>query len=151
MFCDHFQRTQVIVNDLCKEISGNGLLGPHGESYGGKGGRGGSMTGRGDGWLAKRLIVSNEGHGGGGLVVREGKSSSALKNWCGDIGGVEKINSTGSQSIANEEDCLDGCDGAGREHVNGEGVNLGVFKSLLDEIPGNLMGESGGDTLGLDG
>nr|GEX61979.1 hypothetical protein [Tanacetum cinerariifolium] len=98
------------------------------------------MAGRGGGWLAKRLIVSNEGHGGGGLVVRGGKSSSALKNWCGDMGGVEKINLTGSQSIANREDCLDGCDGAGREEVNGEGVNLGVFKSLLDEI---LGGEAG--------
>ncbi|GJR99497.1 hypothetical protein Tco_0316006 [Tanacetum coccineum] len=80
---------------------GNGLLGPNDGSCGGKGGRGGSMSGRGGGWLAKRSIVSNEGRGGGGLVVRR----------------------------ANGEDCLDGCDGAGRGKVNGRGVDLGVFKS----------------------
>ncbi|GJU85646.1 hypothetical protein Tco_1293192 [Tanacetum coccineum] len=80
---------------------GNGLLGPNGGSYGGKGGRGGSMAGRGGGWLAKRSIVSNEGRGGGGLVV-----------WG-----------------ANGKDCLDGCDGAGGGEVTGGGVDLGVFNS----------------------
>ncbi|GJU34550.1 hypothetical protein Tco_1182904 [Tanacetum coccineum] len=48
---------------------GKGLLGPKGESCGGKGGRGGSMAGRGSGWLAKCSIVSNDGLGRGGLVV----------------------------------------------------------------------------------
>ncbi|GKC93802.1 hypothetical protein Tco_1159244 [Tanacetum coccineum] len=48
----------------------------------GNGGRGGSMTGRGGGWLAKRSIVSNKGCGDGGFVVRGG------------------------------EFCLEGCDGA---------------------------------------
>ncbi|GKA14396.1 hypothetical protein Tco_0694042 [Tanacetum coccineum] len=46
----------------------------NGGSCGGNGGRGGSMTGRGGGWLAKRLIVSNEGCGGGGSVVHSGRS-----------------------------------------------------------------------------
>nr|GFB33103.1 hypothetical protein [Tanacetum cinerariifolium] len=108
---------------------GKGLWGPNGGSCGGKGGRGGSMAGRGGGWLAKRLIVSNEGRGGGGLVVRGGKSSSESKNGGGDVGGVEKISSTGSKLIANREDCLDGWDGVGRGEVNGEGVDLGLFKS----------------------
>ncbi|GJW72000.1 hypothetical protein Tco_0128917 [Tanacetum coccineum] len=35
----------------------------------GNGGRGGSMAGRGGGWLAKHSIVSNEGCGGGRLAV----------------------------------------------------------------------------------
>ncbi|GJX67976.1 putative nucleotidyltransferase, ribonuclease H [Tanacetum coccineum] len=81
-------------------ISGKGLLNSNDGSCGGKGRRGGSMAGRGGGWLAKRSMVSNEGRGGGGLVVR----------------GV------------NREDCLDGCDGAGRGEVNCGGVVLGVFK-----------------------
>nr|GEX98801.1 hypothetical protein [Tanacetum cinerariifolium] len=75
---------------------------------GGNGGRGGSMLGSDGGWLAKRSIESNDGHGGGGLVVREGE-------------------------------------------VNGRGVVLGVFKSLLSEIPEDVMGESGGETMRLDG
>ncbi|GKF39595.1 hypothetical protein Tco_0119656 [Tanacetum coccineum] len=92
---------------------GKGLLGPNDGSYGGKGRRGGSMVGRGD-------------------------------------GGVEKISSTRSKLIAIGEDCLDGCDGAGRGEVNGGGVVLGVFKSLLSEIPGEVMGERGGETMGLN-
>nr|GEV20721.1 hypothetical protein [Tanacetum cinerariifolium] len=44
------------------------LLSPNGGRCGGNGRRGGSMAGRGGSWLANRLIVSNEGCGGGGLV-----------------------------------------------------------------------------------
>ncbi|GKD85502.1 hypothetical protein Tco_1356656 [Tanacetum coccineum] len=76
---------------------GKGLLDPNGGRCGGKGGRGGSMAGGGEGWLAKRSIESNDGRRGGGLVVRGGE-------------------------------------------VNGRGVVLGVFKSLLGEIPGDVMG-----------
>ncbi|GJU17392.1 hypothetical protein Tco_1145358 [Tanacetum coccineum] len=86
-----------------------GLLGPKGGSCGGKGGRGGSMAGRGGGWLAKRLIVSNDGLGGGGLVVH----------------------------------------GGGGE-VKGGRVDLGVVNSLLGEIPEDVMGERGGDTIRVD-
>ncbi|GJV02839.1 hypothetical protein Tco_1336408 [Tanacetum coccineum] len=35
-------------------------------------------------------------------------------------------------------------DGSGGGEVNGRGVVLGVFKSLLGEIPGDVMGERGG-------
>ncbi|GJW79575.1 hypothetical protein Tco_0143550 [Tanacetum coccineum] len=52
------------------------LLGPNGGSCSGKGGRVSSMAGRGGGWLAKHLILSNEGRGGGGLVVRGGGEAS---------------------------------------------------------------------------
>ncbi|GJU00942.1 hypothetical protein Tco_1111280 [Tanacetum coccineum] len=44
----------------------------------GKEGGGGGCN-RGGGWLAKRLIVSNEGCGGGGLAVRGGRSLSESK------------------------------------------------------------------------
>ncbi|GJV52765.1 hypothetical protein Tco_1448506 [Tanacetum coccineum] len=81
------------------------------------------MAGRGGGWLAKCLIVSNEGCGRGGLVV------------LGAIG----------------EDSLDGCDGTGGREVNGGGVVLGVWKSLLSEIHGEVMGERGGETIRVDG
>ncbi|GJV26967.1 hypothetical protein Tco_1383415 [Tanacetum coccineum] len=59
---------------------GRGLLGPNSRSCGGKGGKGGSMAGRGGGWITKRSIESKEGYGSGGLAVLGGKSSSELKN-----------------------------------------------------------------------
>ncbi|GKA24328.1 hypothetical protein Tco_0710361 [Tanacetum coccineum] len=49
------------------------------------------------------------------------------------------------------EDYLNGCDGASRREVNGREVDLGVFKSLLGEIPGDVMGKRGGDTIGVGG
>nr|GEX12557.1 hypothetical protein [Tanacetum cinerariifolium] len=88
---------------------GKRLLGYNGGSCGGKGGRGGSMAGKSDGWLAKRSIVLNEGLGGCGLVVR---------------GGGEVIESR---------------------------VDLEVIKSSLCEIPGETIGEIGGDMMGLGG
>ncbi|GKB99558.1 ankyrin repeat-containing protein [Tanacetum coccineum] len=100
---------------------GNGLFNPNGGRCAGKGGRGGSMAGNGGGWLAKRSIVSNEGCGGGGLAVFGGKSSSKSNN--GACGG----------------------------EVNGRGVVLGVFKSLLGEILGDVMGKRGGYTIRVDG
>ncbi|GKC24435.1 hypothetical protein Tco_1026585 [Tanacetum coccineum] len=100
---------------------------------------------------SKRLIDSNEGRGGGGLVVLGGKSSRDSKNRCKEVGGVEKISSTGSKFMANREDCLDGCDGAGGGEVKGGGVNFGVLKSSPGEIPGETIGERGGDKMGLGG
>ncbi|GJV52396.1 hypothetical protein Tco_1448137 [Tanacetum coccineum] len=95
---------------------------------GGNGGRGGSMTGRGGGWLVKRSIVSNEGCGGGGLAV------------C-----------SGSKLMDKGEDYLEGCDGAGGREVNDGGVVLGLFKRCFEEISSEVIGESGRDTIGLDG
>nr|GEZ19137.1 reverse transcriptase domain-containing protein [Tanacetum cinerariifolium] len=63
----------------------------------------------------------------------------------GNVGGVKKISSTGSKFMANGEDYLDGCDGEGGE------VNLGVVNSLLGKIPEDVIGERGGDTIGVDG
>ncbi|GKG45627.1 hypothetical protein Tco_0498073, partial [Tanacetum coccineum] len=42
-----------------------------------------------------------------------------------------------------------GCDGVGGGEFNGGGVVLGVFNSLLSEIPDEVMGERGGDTIGV--
>ncbi|GKF35093.1 hypothetical protein Tco_0108293 [Tanacetum coccineum] len=78
--------------DTCKRKispnSGSGGLteGRLGERYGGNGGRNGSMSrvgegkvdsmgGIGGGLLAIRSMVSNDGRGGGGLVVEGGSSS----------------------------------------------------------------------------
>ncbi|GJS31390.1 hypothetical protein Tco_0492010 [Tanacetum coccineum] len=45
----------------------------------------------------------------------------------------------------------DVCSGVSRGEVNGGGVVLGVFKRRLKEIPGEVIEERGGDTIGLDG
>ncbi|GJX63778.1 hypothetical protein Tco_0296678 [Tanacetum coccineum] len=84
-------------------------------------------------------------------MVLGGKSLRESKNGCGKVGGVERISSTKSKFMANGEDCLDGCDGAGGREVKGGGVNLRVVNSLLGEIPGDVMGERSGDTIGVDG
>ncbi|GJV96869.1 hypothetical protein Tco_1548446 [Tanacetum coccineum] len=100
---------------------GKAVFDPKGGRCGGNGERGGSMAGRGGGWLAKRSIVLNKGCGGGGLAVRGGRSLSESKKGRGDVGGVEKISSTDSKLMDNRE------------------------------IPGEVIGESGRDTIGLDG
>nr|GFA30647.1 hypothetical protein [Tanacetum cinerariifolium] len=66
-----------------------GLLGLKGRSCGGKGGRGGSMAGRGGGWLAKHLIVLNDGLGGGGLIVYGG--GGEVKGGRVDLGVVNSL------------------------------------------------------------
>ncbi|GJW85117.1 hypothetical protein Tco_0158262 [Tanacetum coccineum] len=103
--CVHWQCSQNI--SLVK--IGKDLFDPKGGRCGGNGGRGGSMAGRGGGWLAKRLIVSNEGCGGGGLAVHDGRSLSESKK--GEV----------------------------------------MWQKRLGEIPGEVIRESGGDTIGLDG
>ncbi|GJV85504.1 hypothetical protein Tco_1525402 [Tanacetum coccineum] len=70
--------------------SGGTLEGRFGEHYGGNGGIGGSMFGVGEGKnksmggigggsLAIHSMVSNDGRGGGGLVVAGGRSSRELR------------------------------------------------------------------------
>ncbi|GKC06124.1 hypothetical protein Tco_0997734, partial [Tanacetum coccineum] len=67
------------------------------------------------------MIDSNDGQGGGGFVV---------------LGG---------------EECLEGCVGAGGDEVNRGRDDFGVSKSLLGEILGVVIGESGGEIFGDDG
>ncbi|GJY43104.1 hypothetical protein Tco_0431317 [Tanacetum coccineum] len=74
---------------------------------------------------------SMEGSGGGWLA----KCSIVSNEGCGG-GGLAVCGGKSSN-------------GAGGGEVNGRGVVVGVFKSLLGEIPDDVMGERGGDTSGL--
>ncbi|GJX05980.1 hypothetical protein Tco_0193912 [Tanacetum coccineum] len=98
-----------------------------------------------------RSIDSNDGRGGGGFVALGGRSSRESKSTCGEVGGVEKMSSTGSMLMVRGEECLEGCVGAGGGEVNGGGDDFGVSKSLLGDIPGVVIGESDGETFGDDG
>ncbi|GKB40519.1 hypothetical protein Tco_0885461 [Tanacetum coccineum] len=111
------------------------------------------------GSLAICSIELKEGLGGGGLVIVGGRSSSVSKRAWGEVRGVENKSSMGSMLIAKGEECLDGWVGsdliigfattgvlweqvrAGGGEVKGGGVDFGVTKSLLGEIPGESGGE----------
>nr|GEW89228.1 hypothetical protein [Tanacetum cinerariifolium] len=86
-----------------------GGLGGNIRSCGGNAGKGGSIARRGEGSLAKRLMESKNGLGGGG------------------------------------EECLDGWVGTDRGEVKGGGVDFGVCRTLLGEILGEIIRESGGE------
>ncbi|GJY70108.1 hypothetical protein Tco_0473090 [Tanacetum coccineum] len=136
---------------------GKGLLSPRGGSCGGKGGsfggngrREGFMARRGGGLFSKRSMDSKEGLGNGGFVVLRGKSLRESKNACGEVGGVEKMSSTGSKFMVRGEECLEGCVGTGGGAVNEGRDDFGVSKSLLGEIPRVAIGERGGETFGVD-
>ncbi|GJR79744.1 hypothetical protein Tco_0150529 [Tanacetum coccineum] len=75
------------------------------------------------------------GNGGGGFVVLEGRSSRESKNARGEVGGVEKMSSTGSKFMVRCEECLEGCVGAGGGKVNEGGDEFRVSKSLLGRFP----------------
>ncbi|GKD04598.1 hypothetical protein Tco_1179572 [Tanacetum coccineum] len=111
------------------ESIGKGLLGPRGGRCGGNGGRGGSMAGRSGG----------------------GRSSMESKHACAEVGGVEKMSSTGSKFMVRGEECLEGCVGASRGEVKGDEDDFGVSKSLVGEIPGVVISESGGEIFRDDG
>ncbi|GJW35261.1 hypothetical protein Tco_0058181 [Tanacetum coccineum] len=87
----------------------------------------------------------------GGFMVLGGWSSRESKNACGEVGGVEKMSSTGSKFMVRGKECLEGCVGAGGGEVNGGGNDFGVSKSLLGEIPGVVIGESDGEIFRDDG
>ncbi|GKC65848.1 hypothetical protein Tco_1098446, partial [Tanacetum coccineum] len=113
---------------------GKGLLGPIGGSYGGKGGS-----------------CAGNGGRGGSIAGRGGRSSRESKNTCGEVGGVEMMSSMGSKFMVRGKECLEGCIGASGGEVIGGGDDFGVSKSLLGEIPGVVIGKSGGETFGDDG
>ncbi|GJX11739.1 hypothetical protein Tco_0201598 [Tanacetum coccineum] len=68
----------------------------------------------------------------------------------GEVGGVKKMSSTGSKFMVRGDECLEGCVGTGGGEVNRGREDFGVSKSLLGEIPGVVIGESGGETFGDD-
>ncbi|GJW38101.1 hypothetical protein Tco_0063946 [Tanacetum coccineum] len=53
--------------------------------------------------------------------------------------------------MASGEECLDGWVGDGGGEVKGGGVDFGVSRTLLGEIHGDIMGESGGEAFGVNG
>nr|GEW97137.1 hypothetical protein [Tanacetum cinerariifolium] len=59
--------------------------------------------------------------------------------------------SMGSKFMANGEECLDGWVGAGRGEVKGGGVNFRISKTLIGEIPREIIVKSGGEVFGVDG
>ncbi|GKA40325.1 hypothetical protein Tco_0732918 [Tanacetum coccineum] len=73
-------------------------------------------------------------------LVLGGRSSRESKSACGEVGGVEKMSSTGSKLMVIGEECLEGCVSAGGGEVSGGGDDFGVSKSLLGEILGVMIG-----------
>ncbi|GKD08396.1 hypothetical protein Tco_1188081 [Tanacetum coccineum] len=142
-----------------KISKGKGLFGPNGgrcgkvevrfdnfrgggeevENCAGNGGRGSFTFRRDGGSLAICSMESKDGLGGGGLVVVGGSSSSVSKRAWGEVGGVENKSLMGSMLMDKGEECLDGWVGAGGGEVKGGGVDFGVTKSLLGEIPGENL------------
>ncbi|GJZ64264.1 hypothetical protein Tco_0620685 [Tanacetum coccineum] len=96
--------------------------GPIGGSCCGKGGRGGSVAGRG-----------------------------GVKEYVWRSRRVKKMSSMGSKCMVRGEECLEGCVGAGGGEINGGGDDFGVSKSWLGEILGVVIGENGGETFRVDG
>ncbi|GJV25314.1 hypothetical protein Tco_1378009 [Tanacetum coccineum] len=97
------------------------------------------------------ISCGGNGGRGGSMVERGGRSSKESNNACEEVGGVEKISSTRSKLMVCSEECLEGCVGAGGGEVSGGGDDFKVSKSLLGEIPGVMIGESGGEAFGEDG
>ncbi|GKE53576.1 hypothetical protein Tco_1488732, partial [Tanacetum coccineum] len=73
---------------------------------------------------------SNEGLGGGWFMVLGGKSSRESKNTCGEVGGVEKISSTGSKFMVRGEECLEGYVGAGGVRSTEVEMTLGQLEVI---------------------
>ncbi|GJY39056.1 hypothetical protein Tco_0425420 [Tanacetum coccineum] len=67
-----------------------------------------------------------------------------------EVGGVENKSLVGSKFMASGEECLDGWVGAGRGEVKGGGVDFRVSRTLLGEIPDDIMGKSGGEAFEVD-
>ncbi|GJS66282.1 hypothetical protein Tco_0680846 [Tanacetum coccineum] len=107
------------------ESIGKGLLGPRGRICGGNGGRGGSM------------------------VERGGSSSRESNNTYGEVGGVEKMSSTGSKFMVRgrvsrkNQKKLKFTVLCSRGEVKSSRDDFEVSKSLDGEILGVVIGESG--------
>ncbi|GJV03561.1 hypothetical protein Tco_1337130 [Tanacetum coccineum] len=88
------------------------------------------------------LLGPNGGSGRkfkGGLCGNVGSCGS--NGGRGEDGGVENKGSVGSKFMDNGEECLDGWVGAGGGEVKGGGVDFGVSRILLGEIPREIMGK----------
>nr|GEY25413.1 hypothetical protein [Tanacetum cinerariifolium] len=86
------------------------------------------------------------------MVEEKGeRSSSVSKNVWGEVKGMENKSSVGSKLMASGKECLDGWVRASGGEVKGSGVVFRVSRILLGVIPRDIMGENGGETLGVDG
>nr|GEU33268.1 hypothetical protein [Tanacetum cinerariifolium] len=121
---------------------GKGLFGLNGR-------RGGKVDVGLDNFKGEEIRNCGGNGGRGSSIFRRGggSSSSVLKIAWGEIRGVENRSSMGSMFIAKGEECLDGSAGASGGEVKGGGVDFGVTKSLLGEIPR----KSGGQGFRVDG
>nr|GEU48710.1 hypothetical protein [Tanacetum cinerariifolium] len=77
----------------------------------------------------------------GGFIARICRGSLAKRL-------IESNDSLGGGS---GKECLDGWIGAGGGKFKGGGVDFRVSKTLLGEIPGDIMGESGGEAFRVNG
>ncbi|GKD13988.1 hypothetical protein Tco_1198395, partial [Tanacetum coccineum] len=68
-----------------------------------------------------------------------------------EVGGVENKSSVESKFMASGEECLDGWVGADRGEAKGGGVDFIVSRTLLGEIPDDIMGKSSGESFEVDG
>ncbi|GKC88179.1 hypothetical protein Tco_1148828 [Tanacetum coccineum] len=120
-----FMMKAVEMHEMMKqeEVSkGKGLLGPIGEN-GGKFERG--LGGN---------VGSCGGNGGRGRSIAERGGGSLAK-----------------RLMKSKRECLDGWVGANGGEVKGGGVDFGVSRTLLGEIPGEIIKENGGEVFGVDG
>ncbi|GJZ02312.1 hypothetical protein Tco_0520273 [Tanacetum coccineum] len=65
--------------------------------------------------------------------------------------GVRNKSSVGSKFTTSGKECLDGWVRAGRGEVKGGGVDFGVIRIFLGEIPGEIIGESGCEVFRVNG
>ncbi|GJZ56669.1 hypothetical protein Tco_0612163 [Tanacetum coccineum] len=75
--------------------------------------------------------------------------AGSLKEDFGEMLEVEVV-MLEEEFMASGEECLDGWVRAGGGEVKGGGVVFGVSRTLLGEIPRDIMRESGGEVFGVD-
>nr|GEW23294.1 hypothetical protein [Tanacetum cinerariifolium] len=114
---------------------GKGLLGPNGKS--------GRKFER--GFLGKVGSCGGSGGKEGSMFVISCRGGSIA-----GIGGVENKSWVGSKFMASGEECLDGWIRAGGGDIKGGSVVFGVSRIFLGVIPGDIMGESGGEEFEID-
>ncbi|GJR07746.1 hypothetical protein Tco_0790398 [Tanacetum coccineum] len=126
---------KVATVELASAVSkGNGLLGPNGGS--GRKFKGG---------LCGNVGSCGSNGGRGGFIDEKGRGSLAK-------GSMESKDGLGGEGfVVLGERSSNGWVGAGGGEVKGGGVDFGVSRILLGEIPREIMGESGGEVFGVDG
>ncbi|GKC16640.1 hypothetical protein Tco_1013422 [Tanacetum coccineum] len=126
---------QICINILENDVQskGKGLFGPN------------------DGRGRKVEVGFNNFRGGGQEVGNcSGNGGIGSSIFRREVGGVENKSSIGLMLMAKGDECLDGWVGADGGEVKGGGVDFGVTKRLLGDIPMENTGESGGEEFRVD-